>query len=236
MPFKLTTGDSVMTRLVEKQMRNWELARSQRLSRPTPRREETEDFLCLSRMVGVDAARVAELVGRRLGWPVFDREILDAMAGDDELRRTIYQSMDQRDLSWWEAALRPLLDAGFVRNDYYHRLCETLLSLARQGNSVFLGRGADLILPRQRGFRARLVAPLSSRIRRYAEEHGLSPERAADEIERIEGERARFLWNHFRVDANDPLRYDITINVERYPADQAADLILQARALLRPST
>ncbi|MGB5999581.1 MAG: cytidylate kinase-like family protein, partial [Thermoanaerobaculia bacterium] len=208
MAFKLTSADPDLSRLVEKQVRNWELARSQRISTPTPEREEVEDFLCVSRMVGVDDRQVAVLIGERLGWPVFDREILEAMAGDDDFRRQIYTSMDQRDLSWWEEALRSLMDRDFVRNDYFHRLCETLLSLSRQGSSVFLGRGADLVLPRNRGFRVRLVAPLTTRTERYAELTGLSPKKARAEIARIEKERAEFLQRHFGIGADDPLRYD----------------------------
>jgi hypothetical protein len=232
MAIKLTSADPALSRLVEKQMRNWELARSQRISTPTPKREEVEDFLCVSRMVGVDDRKVAALLGERLGWPVFDREILEAMAGDDDFRRQIYSSMDQRDLSWWEEALRSLLDRDFVRNDYFHRLCETLLSLTRQGNSVFLGRGADLVLPRGRGFRVRLVAPLTTRTERYAELTGLSPKKARDEIARIEKERAEFLQRHFGIGADDPLRYDIIVNLERFSHQQAVDLILQAREML----
>jgi cytidylate kinase len=232
MAIKLTSADPALSRLVEKQMRNWELARSQRISTPTPKQAEVEDFLCISRMVGVDDRQVAVLVGERLGWPVFDREILEAMAGDDDFRRQIYTSMDQRDLSWWEEALRSLMDRDFVRNDYFHRLCETLLSLARQGNSVFLGRGADLVLPRSRGFRVRLVAPLATRAERYAELTGLAPKQARNEIARIEKDRAEFLQRHFGIGIDDPLRYDITINLERFSHQQAVDLILQAREML----
>lgn len=231
MAIKLTSADPALSRLVEKQMRNWELARSQRISTPTPKRKEVEDFLCVSRMVGVDDRQVAALVGERLGWPVFDRDILEAMAGDDDFRRQIYTSMDQRDLSWWEEALRSLLDRDFVRNDYFHRLCETLLSLARQGNSVFVGRGADLVLPGGRGFRVRLVAPLTTRTERHAELTGLSPKKARDEIARIEKERGEFLRRHFGIDADDPLRYDIMINLERFSHQQAVDLILHAREM-----
>lgn len=233
MTAKLTSADPALSRLVEKQMRNWELARSQRLSTAPPKRKEVEDFLCISRMVGVDDRVVAGLVGKRLGWPVFDREILEAMAGDDDFRRQIYSSMDQRDLSWWEETLRALMDRDFVRNDYFHRLCETLLSLARQGNSVFIGRAADLILPRGRGFRVRLVAPLAARVARYSELTGLSPKKAEREIARIERERAEFLRRHFGVGADDPLRYDIMVNLERFSHEQAVDLILQAREMFR---
>ncbi len=229
---KLFSGDLAGAALVERQMRNWELARTQRHARPERERREVEDFICLSRMVGVDDASVARGLGERLGWATIDQEILEAMAGDDEIRKRIYESMDQRDLSWWEETLRPLLEGPSVRNDYFHALCRTVLSLARQGSCVFLGRGIDLILPRDRGFRVRLVAPLDTRVRRFAEESGRQAKPAAKELERVERQRADFLRHHFGVEPDDPLRYDVTVNLERFGAEHAVELILAARRLL----
>jgi len=141
--------------------------------------------------------------------------------------------MDERELSWWEEALRSLMEGDFVRNDYYHRLCEPLLSLAGQANSVFVGRGADLILPRDRGFRVRLVAPMADRLRRFAATMHLDPARAESEMRRIEQERERFFRHHFGVAPDDPMRYDITINLTRFTLDQSIAMILEARSLLR---
>ena len=106
-------------KLVERQMRNWELARAQRLSVPAPQREEVEDFIAISRNAGAQGKVVAAELGEKLGWPVFGREILDVMAGDDDLRRQIYASMDERDLSWYEETLRALMQPEFVKNDYF---------------------------------------------------------------------------------------------------------------------
>ena len=39
-----------IARLIEKQMRNWELARAQRLSELPEEKPEVGDFLCLSRI------------------------------------------------------------------------------------------------------------------------------------------------------------------------------------------
>ncbi|MGB3562507.1 MAG: cytidylate kinase family protein, partial [Thermoanaerobaculia bacterium] len=61
---------------------------------------------------------------------------------------------------------------------------------------------------------------------------GLSPKKARAEIARIEKERAEFLQRHFGIGADDPLRYDIMINLERFSHQQAVDLILQAREML----
>jgi len=220
-------------KLVDRQMRNWELARRQRRETARRRQTEVEDFLCISRRVGLEDIGVANRLGERLGWPVFDREILEEMAGDDELRQRIYRFMDERDLSWWEDALRPLLEPEFTRNDYFHQLCRTILSLARQGHGIFVGRGADRILPRSEGFRVRLVAPREMRLEHFAKHQGLDRGAAQREMRRKEQERAEFLRHHFEVEADDPTRADLVLNLERIGVDQAVGMILEARRIWR---
>lgn len=213
-------------------MRNWELARSQRYNETESRPPEVQEFICISRMVGVAHEAVTEPLGSRLGWPVLDRELLEEMAGDDRLRQRIYRTMDQRDLGWWESAVRAVMDGEYVRNDYFHRLSETLLSLARQGSCVFVGRGADLILPRDHGLRVRLVAPAEVRLRWYAEERQLAESRVAAEMDRIERQRGAFIQGHFGVSAADPLRHDLVVNLERVTPEQAVKMILAARQIV----
>lgn len=219
------------SKLIEKQMRNWELSRSQRLAEPPAKRKEVGDFLCLSRMAGIDSRKIADRLGEKLGWPVFDREILETMAGDDFARKQLYNLMDESDLNWSGQVITAFFDKTVLKNDYFRRLCETLLLLARKGNGVFVGRGADLILPAQHGFRVRLAASLDERAGRLAETEGLDETEARREIERVEQERDRFFQHHFGVDASDPARYDVTINVERYSPEQTAELILAARRI-----
>ena len=216
-------------KLVEKQLRNWEIARSQRPVQPQPRQAEVEDFIAGSRAVGAGGAagsQVANTLGTRLGWPVFNKEILHAMAADDPTRERLYASLDERDVSWLEESLRSLMEAPFKKNVYFHRLTTTVLALARQGPAIFRGRAADLILPQDRGFRVRLTASRESCINSYAEHHGLDLERARIEVERIETERAEFVRRHFGIDAAEQSRHDLIINLDRFSADQAVDLVL----------
>jgi cytidylate kinase len=215
--------------MVEKQMRNWELAKAQRLTVPEPQRPEVEDFIAISREVGGGGNSVATLLGESLGWPVFDREILQAMAGDDAIRREIYTSMDERDIGWYEETLRSLIQPEFVKNDYFRRLTETVLSIARQGHAIFLGRGTDLILPREIGFRVRLVAPHEVCVRNYAARIGISPEQAEKEVPRINQDRMDFIRRHFKTEWDDQLRFDLVINLGKFSFAQAASLILEAR-------
>lgn len=227
-------ADSATARLVERQMRNWELTRAQRPAAPEPpKRAEVEDFICISRMAGLDSSELTAELGQRLRWPVFDKEILEAMAGDDFVRRQLYANMDERDLSWTEEVVRSLLSQELDRNDYFRRLCETLVSLARQGHGIFVGRGADLILPQDRGFRVRLIASLDRRVRSHGRRHRLSDGDARRAIERIERERAEFFRHHFERAADDLSRHDLGLNVDRFTVAEAAELVLAAWQIRR---
>lgn len=218
-----------MSKLVEKQLRNWEIARSQRPTDAKAEPVEVADFLALSRAVGAGGAAgadIAHAVGQKLGWPVFNKEILQAMAADDPTRERLYKSMDERDIGWVEESLRALMQGAFKKNDYFHRLTEAVLAIARQGPAVFRGRAADLILPRARGFRVRLTASREHCVKNYAEHHNCDAEQASTEIDRIGTERADFVRKHFGVEASQESRHDLTINLESFSAYQAVELII----------
>lgn len=232
----LNRSGSELSKAVERQMRNWELTRAQRIRVPPPQRKEVAEFVYISRTVGSGGRVVAAALAERLRWPLFDKEILQAMAGDDAVRGRLYESMDERDVGWFEETFSSLMSREFPRNDYFHRLCRTVLSIARQGSAVFLGRGVGLILPADRGYRVRLVAPLEFRIRRHAELQELDLQRARREVERIDKERAEFVRNQFHADPGDITRFDIAINFARHTPDQAVELIMagmRVRGLLR---
>jgi cytidylate kinase len=124
--------------------------------------------------------------------------------------------------------LRSLSDATFRKNDYFHRLMETVLCLARQGPAVFVGRSTDLILPKTKGLRVKLIASIEYCAARFAEHNHMEPQQAREEIARIETERREFIHNHFHIDAYDPMRFDLLVNVERFSIGQIVDLILAA--------
>lgn len=228
MPARSSASTPGLARLVEKQMRRWEVGRQQRHNLPAPDRPEVQPFVTISRPAGSGAEAIAADLADRLGWPCFDRELLAAMAGDDQMRSRLYESMDERDLGWLEQLVRALAVGRYERTDYFPRLTETILSLARQSPGVFVGRGADLILPGDRGLRVRLAASPEYCVRQYAEASGVDAEHAAQALREIERERAEFLRRHFNRTDDDLTRFDVVINIERWTREQAVALILAA--------
>lgn len=222
-------ADTTVAKLVEKQMRNWELARQQRIGLEEGRAErQVADFVSVSREVAAGGKRFAQTLAERLRWPIFDKDLLTHMAEDDQVRARLYEHMDERDAGWMESMLRWLLQGEFRREDYVLRLSETVLALARHGHAVFLGRGAELILPQDRGLRMRLIAPEDMRLREYARRSGCDEKTARARLARLEHERAEFVRRAFGCDPADWARFDLILNLGRMSLGDAVELAITA--------
>lgn len=225
MAAKTHVKDPGLSRAVEKQLRRWEIAAQQGPCAEGVKKGPVCPYVALSNQVGAGGDDVAALLGEKLGWPIFDKQILHFMAGDDEVRTRLYKNMDERDLGWFEESFRSMMQQEFRRNDYLHQLTQTVMLLARRGPAIFLGRGVDLILPRGKGLRVQVIASRRRRIENFAHRTGMTSEQAAVDIERIERERREFIRRDFHADADDPTRFDLLINVERFSPQDAAKLI-----------
>lgn len=231
MPHRSSAGSRDLAKLVEKQMRNWELARGQRSASESEARPEVEPFIAISRAAGAidgPAAVIPEQLGQRLGWPVFDKELLLEMAENDRVRQQLYTSLDERDMGWFEENLRALMEGAFKKNDYFHRLVQAVLAIARQGSAVFVGRGTDCILPRERGLCVRITASPHRCAENYAAARGIDLDQAQREVAERRGEASDFIRRHYKVEAHDQNRHDIILNAEQFSTDQIIDLILAA--------
>jgi cytidylate kinase len=183
----------------------------------------------VSREVGALGSSVAAAVGRRLGWPVYDREILDAIA--EEMRRPAFsvEAVDERPGGWLEECLSGLLNEYHVSSDtYFKYLLGTVRGLGAVGRCVLVGRGANFILPAATTLRVRLVAFPEDRLRVLASRLGVTAQQAVTRAEAIERQRLGFVRRYFQRDAADPHHYDLVLNTSRLTADEAADVIVEA--------
>jgi len=223
--------DREISHVIERQMRNWEIARSQKVEPLLSPEAGVKDFVAVSRAVGLPGLKIASRLGERLGWPVFVRQVLQAMAGEDDYRRRLYAAMDERDTSWLEDIVRSMGLGRYGKDDYFRQLTTTVLSIARTGHAVFLGRAADLILPRNAGFRVGLTASKERCLQYYAEQKGVPLGQAKREVAEIEKARAEFIRNRFGVEADDPCRCDLVLNMERVTEDQVIEIVLASLSI-----
>jgi cytidylate kinase len=111
---------------------------------------------------------------------------------------------------------------------YVVQVSRLIQVLSRAGSAVFVGRGAQFVLPRSQTFAVRIVAPEMYRAKRVQQRRNISLPEALDSIRRTDGGRRKFIQRFFRQDISDPHLYDLVINAARLGAAGAADQITYA--------
>jgi len=184
--------------------------------------------IAISREAGALGHTVAGGVGHRLGWPVYDREILDKIGEDMRRPPGHLQPLDERPGSWLEEFLAGLASRHSVSPDRYLKyLVGAVRGLGQIGRCVIVGRGANFILPAETTLRVRLVASAEDRVRVITQRLNLGPREAAAWAERAERERGEFVRRAFRQDVADTHHYDLVLNMSRLSVDEAVDVIVR---------
>src|SRR6516164_3855750 len=141
------------------------------LSPPAPR----AFTIAISREAGANGSAVGRLLGERLGWPVYDYELVERIADDMGLRSTLLESVDEKRMSWLQECVASFSSGRSVTESAYVRhLVQTLLTLALHGECILVGRGANVVAPPETTLRVRLVAPLRERIATVQKRRSLS--------------------------------------------------------------
>jgi cytidylate kinase len=183
--------------------------------------------IAISRQAGALGKTVATEIARRLGWPVYDKEILDKVA--EQMRKPTFrvEGIDERPVNWLEDCLRAFSLAEHVNPSAYHKhLVGVVRGLGLIGRCVIVGRGATCILPPETTLRVRLVAELPDRQKVMARLHKLSPAEAARLVDKTDKERTNFVRSHFRTDATAAEQYDLVLNTSRMSPEECAQTVI----------
>jgi cytidylate kinase len=185
--------------------------------------------LLVSRECGSGGTRIARLAGARLGWQVFDREILDQIAQLAQVRKQLLGTVDENTRLAWDNGWQPELAPEDIGYEAYLRyLRQVVLTLGHHGDVVILGRGAQYLLPSRCSLRVRVVAPLEARIRRITQSDGLTAEEAHRYIQKFDADRTAFVRQSFQRDASSALNYDLVINMGEISLEAAVEMVVMA--------
>jgi cytidylate kinase len=223
--------------VVERSCQRWEAKRQARVAQRNLPADRLLGFtIALSREAGARGTSVATEVGRLLGWPVYDHDLLERIARDMGVRATLLNSVDERQQGWLREVFTTLLsavpDGGpesmVTEGAFVRHLVETVLALGAHGECVIVGRGAGFLLPPETTLRVRLIAPDDERARVMAKELGVTEHEAARRLRDLDREQTEFVRAHFFKDPTDPQNYDLLINTGRYSVSACAHLVVEA--------
>jgi cytidylate kinase len=197
-----------------------------RLAAPAP--ANPAFTIAISREAGALGTTVAKEIGRQLGWPVYDRELLDKVA--EQMQRPTFHlhGIDERPANWLEDCLRSLTTGQDVSaSAYFKYLVAVVRGLGLNGHCVIVGRGAGYMLPPATTVRVRLVAALPDRVKVIARQHGLVEKDAARWVAKTDRDRAQFVRTHFRADAAAADQYDLVLNSSRLTPAECARAVIE---------
>jgi cytidylate kinase len=215
---------------LERVRQHWRKRRDEVRLSPPPLPPSPPPFtIALSTEAGIEAPAVAHALGERLGWHVYDHELVEQVAREMGVRTELLESLGERQKSWLGELFQALFTGETVSEiACVHHLAHTLLALAAHGECILVGHGAAQILPPATTVRVRLVGPRHERIAALQRRCGWSRDKAEQWLEQTDREQRAFLQEHFRIDPADPGQYDLLLNAFRFSPPQCADLIVTA--------
>jgi cytidylate kinase len=114
--------------------------------------------------------------------------------------------------------------------DEYLRSCGEagIHRLLADGGGVILGRGAAVVLGKDRGFHVRLDGPAERRIVQGAAVEGISEEQAQARLRAADKARTAYVRRLYRCDPTDLAFYHLVIDSTAIPLDTVIELVLIA--------
>lgn len=179
--------------------------------------------IAIAETCGSHGDDIGHELSRALGWEFADREIIAKAAERYGEAAMELQRVTEEKPTLWER---------FSDSTQHYLSCveATIFELAAQGRVILVGHGAAIMLREiPHVLRVRVTAPEPLRAVRVRDEQGLVNVDVARQFVRdTDHERAARMRFLYRVDVDDPLLYDLTLNSERLTVEEGARLIREA--------
>lgn len=167
--------------------------------------ENKHIIINIGRQFGSGGKATAEELGRILGIPVYDGELLTEAARKSGIRKELFTSSDEKHRFW-------SFGTGLGDNELFKIQSDTIRDIAHKGSAIFVGRASDYVLRDMKCLDVFISAPFENRVKKMMDERGLSEREAELLIQRKDKERSDY-YNFFTFTAwGEADNYDLCID------------------------
>lgn len=217
-----------VTQIIEQQVHRWLIA-----NREKPEEISGISVVTVSGEPGSGGRIVASRLAEKLGIDIFHKEIINEIAKSADVSAKLLETLDEQGLSTLDDWISSLVfDRHLWPDEYMQHLMKVIGAIGGHGRAVIVGRGANFILPSDKRFAVRIVAPQPWRIENVARQFDISKQDAKRRVMRTESERRAFIRKYFNADVADPTNYDIVINTATLRVENAVNVISAALGML----
>jgi cytidylate kinase len=185
--------------------------------------------VALSREAGSRGGSIARRAARKLGWEIYNQELLEYIAQEGAFQREMADTLSSAATAWAAERLTALRqELALDREPLLIEVVRVALALGAKGDVVLVGRGAGSLLPREATLHVRIVAPLADRIAYMSQWLRMTVEQAEEQVRARDARRAEFLQTHFQRQPGDVHQYDLVLNSTLLGEEMCAELIAYA--------
>jgi len=220
-----------LNRLVEEQIKKWEIANERRKGK----KEAPLPVITISRQPGAIDNELLQRLSRELHLDIIDSKVINGVAKSVQMSEKVVSQLDEKTRNVLDNWIVYLKATRFLLTDkYVYHLTKVIGSIGEQGGAIVVGRGANLILPPEETLRVRFIAPLETKVRNMVQEFGITEEDAKQRIALKEVERRESLRRYFKVNIEDPINYDLIINTEHLEMENIIGVLKSALKFKKP--
>jgi cytidylate kinase len=189
-------------------------------------------IITIGRQFGSGGRCLAEILGRKLGIPVYDNELITKAAQESGFSAEFFEQSDEKRhffsfSSIFAGSYGTETENYMSDKGLFSIQCETIKNLAEQGPAIMVGRCSDYVL-RERGntLDIFLTSPMDERVKRVAERQNLTEDKAREVVEKQDKKREEYYnyytFGNWGVASN----YDLCIDSSILGLEGTADMII----------
>ncbi|MBN1363737.1 MAG: cytidylate kinase-like family protein [Syntrophaceae bacterium] len=219
---------AIIDRMVQQQVDKWRKLFDQVMKQGL----KVENFeggpiITVSREAGAGGSDIARKLAKAMNMDLIGGQIIQHVADSAKMSRRVIESLDEREVTFRETLLSSLFGENRPwPGEFLRHLTRVIGTIGIFGNVIIVGRGANFVLPKERIFRVRIIAPMELRIKYFMEDRGYTKAESEQYIMKRDNNRKAFARKYFNADIADPAHYDIIVNTEKISVTAATEAII----------
>ena len=155
----------------------------------------------IGRSFGSGGGYVGQAIGRKLGIPFYDNELISKAAEESGYSKNLFAKEEKHSLfsvsSFFASGRLSYMDNGYVNDNVMFNIqSEVIRNIAEKGDDIIIGRCADYILRDKECLNVFITAPMEFRIHRLMETEGIDADEAESLIRRKDRTRETY-YNYY---------------------------------------
>jgi cytidylate kinase len=194
----------------------------------------------ISRQFGAGGLTLGKMISKKLGYTLFDNEILQLVAEKANVSKDWVESMEKDVGKPFQKIIAGLVskslvdrvistEHGYIDEEIYVDILHTIITkIADEGNAVIIGRAGQYILKDRKDIVSiLLIADKDHRVEFIEKKYNLTYKQASHLVASEEKRRVNLYRKFGREDYDQPQLYHLVLNMGRVDLETARDLVCQ---------